>query len=312
MKLAFFDDYKLGVVKGDGIVDVSAVVRDIPHTGPGNLISGLIEHFAAWRGKLDAAAAAGKPVPLGGVQLRAPLPKPGNIACMAVNYMEDGTRSAPAPLNAFHKAPTAIIGPGETMVLPDVPATIFEGEAEIAVVIGKRASKVSAADAMGYVFGYVNFIDGSARGLPPAGNVFFQMKSRDTFCPIGPFIVTADEVPDPHKLQVKLWVNGEVKQNFNTDDMAHKIPRCIEWVTSIHTLEPGDILATGTNHRGLSAFMDGDTVELETEGLGRLTIKVRDELKRTWSRETRLDRQNQGFDTPTLQTGGKYTAKATA
>jgi len=312
MKLAFFDDYKLGVVKGDGIVDVSAVVRDIPHTGPDSLISGLIEHFAAWRGKLDAAAAGGKPLPLSGVQLRAPLPKPGNIACMAVNYMEDGTRSAPAPLNAFHKAPTAIIGPGETMVLPDVPATIFEGEAEIAVVIGKRASKVSAADAMGYVFGYVNFIDGSARGLPPSGNVFFQMKSRDTFCPIGPFIVTADEVPDPHKLQVRLWVNGEVKQNFNTDDMAHKIPRCIEWVTSIHTLEPGDILATGTNHRGLSAFMDGDTVELETEGLGRLTIKVRDELKRTWSRETRLDRQNQGFDTPTPQTGGKYAAKATA
>jgi 2-keto-4-pentenoate hydratase/2-oxohepta-3-ene-1,7-dioic acid hydratase in catechol pathway len=306
MKLAFFDNYKLGVVKGDGIVDVSAVVHDIPHTGPGNLISGLIEHFAAWRGKLDAAASAGKPVPLANVKLRAPLPKPGNIACMAVNYMEDGTRSSPAPLNAFHKAPTAIIGPGETMVLPDVPATIFEGEAEIAVVIGKRATKVSAADAMSYVFGYVNFIDGSARGLPPPGNVFFQMKSRDTFCPIGPFIVTADEVPDPHKLQVRLWVNGEVKQNFNTDDMAHKIPRCIEWVTSIHTLEPGDILATGTNHRGLSAFMDGDTVELETEGLGRLAIKVRDELKRTWSRETRLDRQNKGFDTPTPQISGKY------
>ncbi len=310
MKLAFFDDYKLGVVKGDGIVDVSAVVHDIPHTGPGNLISGLIENFAAWRGKLDAAASAGKPAPLAGVQLRAPLPKPGNIACMAVNYMEDGTRSAPAPLNAFHKAPSSIIGPGDTMVLPDVPATIFEGEAEIAVVIGKRATKVSAADAMNYVFGYVNFIDGSARGLPPPGNVFFQMKSRDTFCPIGPFLVTSDEILDPHKLQVKLWVNGEVKQNFNTDDMAHKIPRCIEWVTSIHTLEPGDILATGTNHRGLSAFMDGDTVELEAECLGRLTIKVRDDLKRAWSRETRLDRQNQGFDTPTPQISGKYAPKA--
>jgi 2-keto-4-pentenoate hydratase/2-oxohepta-3-ene-1,7-dioic acid hydratase in catechol pathway len=310
MKLAFFDDYKLGVVMGDGIVDVSAVVREIPHTGPGNLISGLIEHFGAWRGKLEAAAAAGKPVPLAGVRLRAPLPKPGNIVCMAVNYMEDGTRAAPAPLNAFHKAPSSIIGPGETMVLPDVPATIFEGEAEIAVVIGKRATKVSAADAMSYVFGYVNFIDGSARGLPPPGNVFFQMKSRDTFCPIGPLLVTADEIPDPHKLQVKLWVNGEVKQNFNSDDMAHRIPRCIEWVTSIHTLEPGDILATGTNHRGLSAFMDGDTVELEAAGLGRLAIKVRDELKRTWSRETRLDRQNKGFDTPTPQTGGKHTPKA--
>ncbi len=310
MKLAFFDNYKLGVVQGDGIVDVSAVVHDIPHTGPGNLMSGLIEQFAAWRGKLDAAARAGKPVPLGSVHLRAPLPKPGNIVCMAVNYMEDGTRTAPAPLNAFHKAPSAIIGPGETMVLPDVPATIFEGEAEIAVVIGKRATKVSAADAMSHVFGYVNFIDGSARGLPPPGNVFFQMKSRDTFCPIGPFLVTADEIPDPHKLGVKLWVNGEVKQNFNSDDMAHKIPRCIEWVTSIHTLEPGDILATGTNHRGLSAFMDGDTVELEADGLGRLTIKVRDDLKRTWSRETRLDRQNQGFDTPTPQTGGKHAPKA--
>ena len=310
MKLAFYDDYKLGVIKGDGIVDVSAVVRDIPHTGPGNLINGLIENFAAYRGKLDAAASAGTPVPLAGVHLRAPLPKPGNIACMAVNYLEDGTRAAPAPLNGFHKAPTSIIGPGETMVLPDVPATIFEGEAEVAVVIGKRATKVAAADAMSYVFGYVNFIDGSARGLPPPGNVFFQMKSRDTFCPIGPFLVTADEIPDPHKLAVKLSVNGQVKQNFNTDDMAHKIPRCIEWVTAIHTLEPGDILATGTNHRGLSAFMDGDTVELETEGLGRLTIRVRDDLKRAWSRETRLDRQNQGFDTPTPQISGKHTPKA--
>src|SRR5580658_25917 len=308
MKLAFFDDFKLGVVKGDSIVDVSAVVQDIPHSGPGDLISGLIARFDAYRGKLEAAS-AGAGVALSSVRVRPPLPKPGNIVCMAVNYMENGTLAKPAPINAFHKAPTSIIGPNETMVLPDVPATIFEGEAEIAVVIGKRATKVAAADAMSYVFGYVNFIDGSARGLPPPGNVFFQMKSRDTFCPIGPFIVTADEIPDPHKLGVKLWVNGEVKQNFNSDDMAHKIPRCIEWVTSIHTLEPGDILATGTNHRGLSAFMDGDTVELEAAGLGRLTIKVRDDLKRTWSRETRLDRQNQGFDTPTPQTGGKHAPK---
>ena len=306
MKLAFFDDFKLGVVKGDGIVDVSAVVQDVPHICPGTLMNGLIARFDAYRGKLEAAVASGKAVPLSGVRLRPPLPKPATIDCMAVNYMEDGTRSAPAPINAFQKTATSIIGPGDTMVLPDVPATIFEGEAEIAVVIGKRATKVSAADAMDYVFGYVNFIDGSARGLPPPGAVFFQMKSRDTFCPIGPYLVTADEIKDPHKLQVKLSVNGEVKQNFNTDDMAHKIPRCIEWVTSIHTLEPGDILATGTNHRGLSSFMDGDTVELEAEGLGKLTIKIRDDLKRTWSRETRLDRQNKGFDTPTPQISGKY------
>jgi 2-keto-4-pentenoate hydratase/2-oxohepta-3-ene-1,7-dioic acid hydratase in catechol pathway len=174
----------------------------------------------------------------------------------------------------------------------------------MALVIGKRASHVKAADAMNYVFGYMNFIDGSARGIPPQS--FFAMKSRDTFAPIGPYLVTADEIHDPHKVPIKLWVNGEVKQDFNTDDMAHNIPRCIEWVTSIHTLEPGDILATGTNHRGLSSFMDGDTVELECGGLGKLSFKVRDELKRKWSRETRLDRQGKGFDTPTPQVSGKY------
>jgi 2-keto-4-pentenoate hydratase/2-oxohepta-3-ene-1,7-dioic acid hydratase in catechol pathway len=306
MKLAFFDDYKLGVVKGDGIVDVTAAVRDIPHLGPGDLINGVIARFAEYRPKIEAAAASGKPVPLSSVQLRAPLPKPGNIDCMAVNYMEDGTRDAPAPINAFHKSPGAIIGPGETMVLPDAPASVFEGEAEVAVVIGKRASNVKAADAMDYVFGYVNFIDGSARGLPPPGNVFFQMKSRDTFAPIGPWIVTADEIADPQRLQVRLWNNGEIRQNFNTSDMAHDIRRCIEWVTSIHTLEPGDILATGTNHRGLHAFQDGDRIELETEGLGRLVFHVRDDLKRTWEKETRLQRQDRGLDPIAPQTGGKY------
>src|SRR3990172_3894611 len=197
-----------------------------------------------------------------------------------------GPRPGPAPINAFLKTPSAVIGDGDTMVLPDAPATIFEGEAEVALVIGARASHVGAATAMDHVFGYVGFIDGSARGLPPAGNTFYQMKSRDTFAPLGPWIVTADEVPDPHRLQVRLRVNGEVKQDFNTSDMGHRIPRCIEWVTSIHALEPGDVLATGTNHRGLNAFQDGDLVELETEGLGRLYVRVRDDLKRTWARET--------------------------
>ena len=221
MKLAFFDDYKLGVVKGEVIHDVSAVVKDIPHVGPGDLINGLIGRFADYRNKLDAEA-TGSGTPLANVRLRTPLPKPNNIVCMAVNYMEDGTLAKPAPINAFHKASTAIIGPNDTMILPDVPATIFEGEAEMAVVIGKRASKVSAAAAMDHIFGYINFIDGSARGLPPSGNVFFQMKSRDTFAPIGPYLVTKDEVDDPQKLPIKLWVNGELKQSFNTDDMAHK------------------------------------------------------------------------------------------
>ena len=311
MKILYFDDYKLGVLNGDAVVDVSSVVRGIPHSGPHDLITGLIERFAEFRPKLEEAAGREKGVPVADVKIRPPLPRPINIDCMAVNYMEDGTRTEPAPINAFHKSPSAVIGPGDTMVLPDVPATIFEGEAEFAVVIGKRAKHVSAADAMSHVFGYVNFIDGSARGLPPPGNVFYQMKSRDTFAPMGPYIVTADEIRDPHKLQVRLWVNGTLKQNFNSDDMAHKIPRCIEWVSSIHTLEPGDVLATGTNHRGLSSFQDGDVVELETEGLGRLRIHVRDDLKRTWGRETRLELANRGAkDVTTPQLSGKYAPRS--
>jgi 2-keto-4-pentenoate hydratase/2-oxohepta-3-ene-1,7-dioic acid hydratase in catechol pathway len=118
--------------------------------------------------------------------------------------------------------------------------------------------------------------------------------------------VTADEVQDPQKLSVKLWVNGDLKQDFNTSDMAHKIPKAISWLSSIHTLEPGDLIATGTNHRGLSSFQDGDKVELEVEGLGRLSIFVQDDLKRTWARETRLDRKNLGHETPTPQLTGKY------
>jgi len=304
MKLAFFNDFKLGVVKGDNIVDVSAAVADVPHTGPGDLLSGVIARWDTCKGKIEAAAAAGAGVPLASVRIRPPVPKPGNIVCMAVNYMENGTLPKKPQINAFHKAATAVIGPGDTMVLPDEPATIFEGEAELGLVISKRADNVSAANAMDHVFGYMNFIDGSARGLASAG--FFAMKSRATFCPIGPFLVTKDEVADPQNLPVKLWVNGECKQDFNTNDMAHNIARCIEWVSSVHVLEPGDILATGTNHRGLSSFMDGDVVELEVQGMGRLKFNVRDDLKRTWLRETRQDRKEKGQDGPTPQVSGKY------
>jgi 2-keto-4-pentenoate hydratase/2-oxohepta-3-ene-1,7-dioic acid hydratase in catechol pathway len=306
MKIGFFDDYKLGVIIGEGIVDISSSLPEIPRAGPHDLINGLIAQYQTCRGRLEEAASKGKSVPLSSVRLRAPLPRPINIDCMAVNYMEDGTRKEPAPINAFHKSPSAIIGPEETMVLPDAPATVFEGEAELAVVIGKRARKVTASEAMDYVFGYVNFIDGSARGLPPPNNVFFQMKSRDTFAPIGPYLVTKDEVKDPHSLQVRLWNNGVLRQNFNTSDMAHKIPRCIEWASALHTLEPGDILASGTNHRGLHAFQDGDRIELEIDQLGRLAINVRDDLKRSWTRETRLERQQNGLDALAPQLSGKY------
>ena len=306
MKLAFFDDFKLGVVKDETVVDVSGAVSGIEHTSPQDLINRIIENFSQYREALQQAADSGQGKPVSSVRLRSPLPKPPNIICMAVNYMEDGTRAEPAPINAFQKSPNAVIGNGDTMILPDIPASIFEGDAEIALVIGKKAKNVKPEDAYDYIFGYMNFIDGSARGLQAGGNTFYQMKSRDTFAPMGPYLVTADEVDDAQNLDIKLWVNEDLKQSFNTDDMAHKIPRIMEWVTSIHELEPGDVVATGTNHRGLSALMDGDTVDLEVEGMGRLHFNVQDDLKRTWLRTTRLEMSEQGKEGTTPQVSGKY------
>ena len=306
MKLVFFDDFKLGVIKDGNVVDVGAAVSGVNHTSPQDLINQVIANFSQHRDALQQAADSGQGTPVEQVRLRSPLPKPGNIVAMAVNYMEDGTRDAPAPINAFHKSPNAVIGQGDTMVLPDVPATIFEGEAELALVIGKHASNVSQEDAFDYIFGYLNFIDGSARGLPPSGNTFYQMKSRATFAPMGPWLVTADEIEDPQNLPVRLWVNEDLKQNYNTNDMAHQIPRIIEWVSSVHDLEPGDVIATGTNHRGLSAFQDGDNVDLEVEGMGMLRFNIQDDLKRTWARTTRLEMMDQGKEGTTPQISGKY------
>ena len=309
MKLVMFNEFQLGVVKEDSIVSVIEAVKDIDYHTPQELMEKVIINFAELSPRFKEIVGRGQGVPITSVRIRQPLPMPTNIDCMAVNYMENGTRSEPAPLNGFHKSPNAIIGDGDIMMLPDVPATIFEGEAELAVVIGKRATRVNQAEALNYVFGYLNFIDGSARDLPPASNSFYQMKSRDTFAPIGPYLVTADEVPDPHNLKVRLWNNGVLMQDYTTSDMTNKIPRCIEWITSIHTLEPGDIVATGTNHRGLNPFQDGDQIEMETEGLGRLHCHIRDDLKRTWARETRLDRQRKNLKGATPQLTGKYAAK---
>jgi 2-keto-4-pentenoate hydratase/2-oxohepta-3-ene-1,7-dioic acid hydratase in catechol pathway len=316
MRLLFFDDFKLGVLNGDTVVDVSGVVRDIPHTTPQDLIHAVIERFDDHRAGLEAAARRGPGTPLAQVRVRPPLPKPANIVCMAVNYLENGTRPEPAPIDAFQKSPLSVIGDGDTMVLPDVPATIFEGEAELAVVIGKPTSHVSEAEAMGHVFGYTNFIDGSARGLGGM-NMFYRMKSRETFAPIGPFIVTADEIADPQRLQIRLWNNGELRQDFNTSDMAHPVARCVAWVSSIHPLEAGDVIATGTNHRGLHAFQDGERIELEVEGLGRLHIAIRDDLKRRWPRETRGERLARGLGAnwigePPPQQSGKYAPQPAA
>ena len=203
MKLLFIEDYRLCVLKdADHAVDVSAIVTDIPHTGPGDLMSGLIARFDAYRGRLEQAAASGTPIPLAGKRIRPPLPKPGNIVCMAVNYMEDGTlpaarrRSTPSTRRRPRSS-----APATRWCCPTCRPRSSRARRRWRWSSASARRNVKAADAMDYVFGYVNFIDGSARGLKPPGNSFFQMKSRETFAPIGPCLVTADEIADPQKLR---------------------------------------------------------------------------------------------------------------
>lgn len=287
MKLVLFNDYVPGVLRGDAVIDVSAVLADIPRVSPQTLMSGLIERFDQYRGALEKAVAnASVGIPVGQVRLRPPLPEPTRIVCMAVNYMEGGTRALPADRDAFLKSPSAVIGPGDTIVLPDCPVPHFHHEAELGVVIGKTASHISAEDAADYLFGYVNFMDVSARNVAPNGNnSFFWGKSWDTFAPMGPAIVTADEIKDPHNLSIKLWVSGELRQDLSTSDMGRSVWEVMEFVTWITTMKAGDIISTGTNHIGLGPIQDGDSIEMEIEGLGRLAVNVSDEWKRTWPRE---------------------------
>ena len=285
MRIAYYNDFTLGVVKGDRVVDVSGVVEDVPHVGPGDLISRVIERFDDLRPRLEQAAAASEGVPLDQVRLRPPLPRPGKILCMAGNYLENGTLTEPRPINAFLKSPNAVIGDGDTVTIPGAPATVFHHEAEAGLVFGRRASQVKASEAYDYVFGYVNFIDVSARGLGPEGmDSFFMGKSWHTFAPNGPYLVTADEMPDPQDMHIRLWVGGELRQDYSTSDMGHKIPETIAWATSIATFNPGDLLALGTNHQGLGPLQDGDRAEMEIEGLGRLHVSIADKQSREWPR----------------------------
>ena len=293
MKLVLFgEEFSLGILSGDSVIDASSVASTISHHSPQGLMSGVIADFERHRGALEQLAAGGQRVPVGSVRLRAPLPCPSRLVCMAVNYLEHDDQIEPAPINAFNKSSGSVIGNGDTIVLPSAPATVFEHEAELGLVIGKRASAIKAEDAYDYVFGYVNFMDVSCRGIGPAGrDSFFIGKSWDTFGPMGPALVTADEVADPLNLPVRLSVQGELRQDYSTRSMGHNIPELLEWITWITALEPGDVVACGTHHLGLGPLQDDDVVEMEIAEFGKLTVNVTDALKRSWPRETRAQRE---------------------
>ena len=285
MKLALYDDYQLGVINGDRIINAMPAVEGISFRRPQDLIEEVIISWDEMRGRIESAIEGKDGAPLGSVRLRAPVPKPPKLICAAVNYLEFGQRE-PAVLDAFLKSPTAVIGSGDTCELPPAPASVFHHEPELAFVIGKTATKVEQDDALSHIFGYTNFLDMSARGLQGAvGNSFFLGKCWDTFAPMGPALVTADEIADPQDLQVRLWNNDEPRHDFPTSDMAHKIPELISEMSKITTLEPGDVIATGVNHQHIGAVQNGDVLRMEIEGLGPpLIINVSDPSGREWPR----------------------------
>jgi 2-keto-4-pentenoate hydratase/2-oxohepta-3-ene-1,7-dioic acid hydratase in catechol pathway len=214
--------------------------------------------------------------------LRAPIPRPPKIICVGLNYRDHAAESKmeiPSVPTIFAKFPTAVIGPGEEIVLPK-NSTKPDYEAEFAFVIGKRGRHIPAADWRNYVFGYTILNDVSARDFQMATSQWMMGKTFDTFAPFGPAIVTADEIPDPHALDISLSINGEQLQHSNTSNLIFNVPTLIEYLSSVFTLEPGDIVSTGTpagvgfSHKPPRWLRPGDQVVVKVEGLGELKNKV--------------------------------------
>jgi len=217
------------------------------------------------------------------ITLAAPVPRPGKVICIGLNYLdhvkESGAEMPNAPL-IFSKFVTCVAAANEPILLP-IGSEQVDFEAELAVVIGRQAKNIAIDDAMNYVFGYTNFNDVSARDMQFADGQWQRGKSCDSFAPFGEFVATKDEIPDPHSLRIRFRLNGETMQDSNTDQLIFKIPKLIEYLSRSITLEPGDIIATGTPPgvgfaRKPPVFLqDGDVCEVEIDGLGLLRNSVR-------------------------------------
>ena len=292
MKLVLFEalaDRKIlpGLMTERGIVSIAGAVM-VNYT-PQLTMQGIIDDFASLRPSLQRLAEQGEALPLANVRLHPPLPRPGKILACIANYWEHAQREA-RPLNMFMKNPDAVVGPGDTITLPEYTVPwIFMHEAELALVIKGPAKMVKPQDWRSCVFGYTCMIDVSAREAgratwpkgPPAS---WLGKSFDTFAPIGPCIATADEMEDPNDLVVRFWNNGQLRHNYNTDDMEHRVPALVEFATTVMTMNTGDLIACGTNHEGLGALQDGEKVDIEIQNIGRMSLGVADPLKRSWER----------------------------
>jgi acylpyruvate hydrolase len=218
------------------------------------------------------------------VKINPPIPTPGKIVCVGLNYADhckEQNWEIPTSPVIFAKFPTTIIGCDDPIHWPPESSQQVDYEAELAVVINREARHVPAEQAYDYVGGYMIANDVSARDVQFADKQWVRGKSFDTFCPIGPFFVTHDEIGDPHHLSIKCWVNGELRQESNTDQLVFRIPELIAFISKTCTLLPGDILCTGTPG-GVGVFREppvflkpGDVIEIEIDGLGRLNNPIK-------------------------------------
>ena len=280
MKLVRFGEKgkeRPGVWMGDGrILDVRALAFHIEDFN---------EHFFSHYGLGQLAALVDDPgarfIDAEGVRLGAPVARPSKVVCVGANYADHAKEfghDIPKEPILFSKATTAISGPNDAIMLPD-GAQVVDSEAELAVVIGKMASKVRAADALDYVAGYTVVNDVTERIVQKANGQWFRGKGFDSFCPMGPFLVTPDEV-DLGNLRVWQKLNGETLQDANTADMMFTVPFLIEYISQGMTLLPGDVISTGTPS-GIGSARDpqmlmksGDVVEVGVDGVGAQRSEV--------------------------------------
>jgi 2-keto-4-pentenoate hydratase/2-oxohepta-3-ene-1,7-dioic acid hydratase in catechol pathway len=272
VKITRYDDGKVGIVVGEHIVDVSHLLGSDVHAWPAVAMNRLIADFARYRTALEEAA-RGPGVPLSSVKLLTPVPAASKVIAYPINYhehgIEMGRETRANNLGFFLKPPSSLCGAGDDIVLPALVERRIDHECELAIVIGSRCRDVKREDWASVVFGYSCLMDIVVRGKEER----VARKAYDTFCPVGPWIVTADELGDPSALQGRLWVNDELRQDANTRDLVLDIPGMIEVASHIMTLEPGDIIACGTP-AGVGPIKGGDVVRIEFERIGSMTMNV--------------------------------------
>ncbi len=284
MRLCRFGDGALGLVDGDSVRDVSAALDVLPaYRYPLPEHDVVISNLGAVRTRI-AQLSAGPPVPLESVKLLSPVANPGKIVCAPVNYqkhldevrdqaqLHHGNQGHTAPIHTaglFLKATSSLVGPGEGIALRKLDRR-NDHEVELAVVIGKTIGNASRKDALAAVAGYAIGLDITIRG-PEERSL---RKSPDSYAVLGPWLVTADEIPDPGALDLRIAVNGEERQSSNTRCLILGVAELIEYASSFYTLHPGDVIITGTPE-GVSPIQPGDVITAYIERIGTMDVKVR-------------------------------------